>query len=32
MANPDFMRPTAYSGDFQQPEQRIGQIGLRFSF
>jgi Carboxypeptidase regulatory-like domain/TonB dependent receptor-like, beta-barrel len=30
--NPDFMRPTAYSGDFQQPEQRIGQIGFRFSF
>jgi outer membrane receptor protein involved in Fe transport len=30
--NPDFMRPTVYSGDFQQPEQRIGQVGLRFSF
>ena len=30
--NPDFMRPTAYSGDFQQPEQRIGQFGFRFSF
>jgi Carboxypeptidase regulatory-like domain/TonB dependent receptor-like, beta-barrel len=30
--NPDFMRPTVYSGDFQQPEQRIGQIGFRFSF
>jgi len=30
--NPDFLRPTAYAGDFQQPEQRIGQIGLRFTF
>jgi hypothetical protein len=30
--NPDFLRPTVYSGDFQQPEQRIGQIGFRFSF
>jgi outer membrane receptor protein involved in Fe transport len=30
--NPDFLRPTTYSGDFQQPEQRIGQIGFRFSF
>jgi len=32
VANPDFLRPTLYSGDFQQPEQRIGQIGFRFSF
>jgi hypothetical protein len=31
-ANPDFLRPTVFSGDFQQPEQRIGQIGFRFSF
>ena len=31
-ANADFLRPTVYSGDFQQPEQRIGQIGFRFSF
>jgi len=30
--NPDFMRPLNYSGDFQQPEQRVGQIGFRFSF
>jgi hypothetical protein len=30
--NPDFMRPTNYAGDFQQPEQRVGQIGFRFSF
>ncbi len=27
-----FMQPTGYAGDFQQPEQRIGQIGFRFSF
>ena len=30
--NPDFMQPTEYSGDFQNPEQRVGQIGLRLSF
>ena len=27
-----FMQPNAYAGDFQQPEQRVGQIGFRFSF
>ena len=27
-----FMVPDAYAGDFQQPEQRVGQIGFRFSF
>ena len=27
-----FMQPTAFAGDFQQPEQRIGQIGFRFTF
>ena len=31
-ANPDFLRPTVYAGDFQQPEQRVGQIGFRLSF
>ena len=31
-ANPDFMTPSEYSGDFQNPEQRVGQIGFRFSF
>jgi hypothetical protein len=31
-ANPDFMQPTEFSGDFQNPEQRVGQIGFRFSF
>ncbi len=30
--NPDFLRPTSYAGDFQQLEQRVGQIGFRFSF
>ena len=30
--NGPFMQPTAFAGDFRQPEQRIGQIGLRFSF
>jgi hypothetical protein len=28
----DFMQPTEFSGDFQNPEQRVGQIGFRFSF
>lgn len=27
-----FMQPTAYAGDFQQPEQRVGQLGFRLSF
>jgi hypothetical protein len=27
-----FMQPDAYAGDFQQGEQRVGQIGFRFSF
>ncbi|MCX6549674.1 MAG: hypothetical protein NTY02_01480, partial [Acidobacteria bacterium] len=31
-ANPVFMKPTAYSGDSGQPEQRVGQIGFRFAF
>ena len=30
--NPDFLQPTEYSGDFQNPEQRVGQFGFRFSF
>jgi hypothetical protein len=30
--NSNFMQPTEYSGDFQNPEQRVGQIGFRFSF
>jgi hypothetical protein len=31
-ANPTYMQPTRFAGDFQQPEQRVGQIGFRFSF
>jgi hypothetical protein len=31
-ANPSFMQPTSYAGDFQQPEQRVGQIGVRWLF
>ena len=27
-----FMQPTAFAGDFQQPEQRVGQIGFRLTF
>jgi hypothetical protein len=27
-----FMQPTAYAGDFGQPEQRVGQIGFRLTF
>ena len=27
-----FMQPTAYAGDVQQPEQRVGQVGFRIAF
>jgi hypothetical protein len=30
--NPAYMQPSRFAGDFQQPEQRVGQIGFRFSF
>jgi hypothetical protein len=30
--NADFMRPNSYAGDAGQPEQRVGQIGFRFTF
>lgn len=30
--NPNFLRPTEYSGDFQNPEQRVGQVGFRLTF
>jgi len=30
--NPNFLKPTAFAGDFQQTEQRLGQIGFRFTF
>ena len=27
-----FMQPTAFAGDYQQPEQRVGQVGFRITF
>jgi len=30
--DPQLLQPTSYSGDFRRPEQRVGQIGLRFTF
>jgi len=30
--NPEFMQPVTLAGDFQQPEQRVGQLGVRWSF
>ena len=30
--NPNFMQPAAFAGDFQQPEQRVGQVGIRWTF
>ena len=30
--NPAFMQPTAFSGDVGQLEQRMAQLGVRFSF
>jgi hypothetical protein len=29
---PQFLRPSEFAGDFQNPEQRVGQIGFRFTF
>ncbi len=31
-ADPNLLEPTTFSGDFRRPEQRVGQIGLRFTF
>jgi outer membrane receptor protein involved in Fe transport len=31
-SDPALLQPTNYSGDFRRPEQRIGQLGLRFTF
>ncbi len=31
-ADPTLLQPTSFSGDFQRPEQRVGQIGLRLTF
>ena len=30
--NASFMQPTSFAGDFQAGEQRVGQVGFRFSF
>ena len=30
--NTVFLKPNAYAGDTGQPEQRVGQIGFRFTF
>jgi outer membrane receptor protein involved in Fe transport len=30
--NADFMQPNAYAGDIGQPEQRVGQVGVRVIF
>ena len=30
--NEAFMQPTEFAGDFQNPEQRVGQLGFRFTF
>ena len=30
--DPALLEPTTFSGDFRRPEQRVGQLGLRFSF
>jgi hypothetical protein len=31
-ADPNLLQPATYSGDFRRPEQRVGQLGLRFTF
>ena len=31
-ANTAFLKPSAFAGDAGQPEQRVGQLGFRFSF
>jgi outer membrane receptor protein involved in Fe transport len=30
--NPRFLQPATYAGDFQEPEQRVGQVGFRVVF
>lgn len=30
--DPKLLQPTSFSGDFRRPEQRVGQLGFRFSF
>ena len=31
-ADPTLLQPASFSGDSQRPEQRVGQIGVRFRF
>jgi hypothetical protein len=31
-SDPALLEPTTFSGDFRRPEQRVGQLGLRFTF
>jgi hypothetical protein len=31
-ADTTLLQPATYSGDFRRPEQRVGQLGLRFTF
>ena len=31
-ADATLLQPATYSGDFRRPEQRVGQLGLRFTF
>jgi hypothetical protein len=30
--NPDFLQPTSFAGDFQQPVQRVFQLALRWAY
>ena len=32
VADPNLLQPATYSGDFRRPEQRVGQLGVRFTF
>ncbi|HEY2150650.1 MAG TPA: hypothetical protein VGH34_07580 [Vicinamibacterales bacterium] len=32
LPDPTLLQPATYSGDFQRPEQRVGQLGVRFTF
>ena len=32
VVNSQFMQPSAYAGDVGQPEQRVGQVGVRLTF
>jgi hypothetical protein len=31
-SDPTLLQPNSFAGDVQRPEQRVGQIGFRFSF